>query len=132
MRTRNHGIYRHLLREIPGLYHQFDPVFDGSDEDCTHVHWMNAIRIKPEEFGCDRDSLMAFLKADGIDSRKLFTGMHRQKSLLDYGCDASDTYPVTDDLAANGLYLPSSSTLDGPTIARVCESVRKAGQTGHR
>lgn len=129
MRVDNHGLYRKYLSDIPGISHQFDPAFAETDTTAaTHVHWMNAICIDPNQFGCGRDELMAHLKAVGIDSRKLFTGMHQQKSLLEYGCDTGGKFPVTDRLAMNGLYLPSSSTLGEDTIVRICEGVRDAGK----
>ncbi|MCR9140738.1 MAG: DegT/DnrJ/EryC1/StrS family aminotransferase [bacterium] len=131
MRIENHELYRKHLSDIPGIEHQFDPVHDsgvadGSETRAVHVHWMNAICLDPKEFGVGRDELMSRLKAVGIDSRKLFTGMHRQKSLRDYGCDVGGEFPQTDRLAANGLYLPSSSTLDEAAIRRICAAVRDA------
>lgn len=124
MRIRTNQRYRERLADLPGITFQAHP--NSADGEYLHVHWMNALCVEPDEFGCDRDTLMARLKADGVDSRKLFTGMHRQKSLQEYGCDCAGDYPHTDRLAANGLYLPSSSTLTEEQLDRVCASIRRA------
>jgi perosamine synthetase len=120
MRRRNHSMYVERLSGVPGIRFQKD-----DDPDYLHVHWMNAILVDEAEYGMDRDSLMEHLRRNGIDSRKLFTGMHRQKALLDYGCEADGNYPVSERLAAEGLYLPSSSHLSVGQIERVCDVILK-------
>jgi perosamine synthetase len=45
--------------------------------------------------------------------------MHRQPALAKYGCDVSGSYPVTDELARTGLYLPSTSGLTDAQIERI-------------
>jgi perosamine synthetase len=120
LRRRNHSMYVERLSGVPGIRFQKD-----DDPDYLHVHWMNAILVDEAEYGMDRDSLMEHLRRNGIDSRKLFTGMHRQKALLDYGCEADGYYPVSERLAAEGLYLPSSSHLSVGQIERVCDVILK-------
>lgn len=120
MRRRNHARYVELLSRIPGIRFQKD-----DDADYLHVHWMNAILVNEGQYGMSRDSLMAYLRENGIDSRKLFTGMHRQKALHSYGCEADGYYPVSERLAAEGLYLPSSSHLSAEQIERVGNVILK-------
>ena len=73
----------------------------------------------------DRNSLITNLKEQGIDTRLLFTGMHRQKAMRDFGCDCSGDYPVCDWLTENGFYLPSGSNLQEAQIERICDVIRK-------
>jgi perosamine synthetase len=49
--------------------------------------------------------------------------MHRQPALAKFGCDMTGSYPVTDELARTGLYLPSSSGLTDAQIARITDAL---------
>lgn len=118
MRIRNNRIYRELLAEIPGV------VFQEENKDALNVCWMNAIVIEPEKFGKSRDKLISYLKENGIDTRLLFNGMHNQKSLLNYGCNCSGKFNVSDWLTNNGLYLPSASNLSEEIIVKICNKIK--------
>lgn len=119
MRIRNAGIYMRELRECPGI------LFQKDQENGLNVHWMNTIVLDPAVYGHTKEELVAHLKQQGIDTRLLFVGMARQKSLRDYGCDCSGEYPVTDWLTANGFYLPSASSLTEEQIAYICDTIKE-------
>lgn len=109
-----HGkMYRERLARIPGVQLQ------QATPDGESVCWMNGLALT-EEYGKSRDALLAHLKANGVDTRLFFNGMHRQTALQNFGCDCSGTYPVSDFLADNGFYLPSGSGLTEEDIDRVC------------
>jgi perosamine synthetase len=76
-----------------------------------------------DDFGISRDQVMVALKAAGIETRSFFVSMHRQPALKKFGCDVSGEYPVTDDLARRGLYLPSSSGLTDAQIERISSAL---------
>ena len=116
-RIRNARLYQMLLADVPGL--SFQPQRQGT----LNVYWMNGIVIDPSAFGATRDALAQSLKEEGIDTRNFFQGMHRQPSLGKYGCDCSGGYPVSDFLADNGLYLPSSSLLKEDDIRFICDVI---------
>lgn len=120
MRIRNAAMYRALLSDVPGI------VFQQDTANSLHVHWMNAIILDTQHFGCTRDYLIAHLQTKGIDTRLLFVGMHKQPSLIKAGCVSNGVFPVTDNLSANGLYLPSASNLSEKTIRYVCQNIRNA------
>ena len=119
MRIRNNALYRKFLSDVPGIIFQSLP-----EKDCIDVCWMNTIIIDPKRYGHTKDETIAYLKSQNIDTRLLFKSMARQKSLADYGCDCSGTYPVTDWLTENGFYLPSASNLDEDTIKSICQVIR--------
>jgi len=98
-RIRNAKLYREKLSKIKGVEFQQDT------PNSLNVHWMNAILVP------NRDEIIARLKENGVETRLLFTGMHKQKALLDYGCDGSGDYSITENLTKHGLYLPSGSSL---------------------
>ena len=114
LRIKNAKLYKEELSKIEGIEFQQD------EPNSLNVHWMNAILVP------DRDKVIEHLKNCGIETRLLFTGMHKQKSLLDYGCNCSGNYSVTERLTKHGLYLPSGSNLTEDEIRFVCERVGEA------
>jgi perosamine synthetase len=114
LRIRNAKIYNEKLSKIEGVEFQQD------EENSLNVHWMNAILVP------NRDKVIEHLKNNGIETRLLFTGMHKQKALLDYGCDDSGDYSVAEYLTEHGLYLPSGSGLSEEEIDFVCGKVGEA------
>ena len=119
MRTRNGKLYREYLKNINGIILQEDQV------NAESVFWMNGILISLVSYGRTRDQLMEHLKEKGVDTRLFFAGMHRQPSLLEFGCDCSGYYPITDNLAKNGLYLPSASSLSENKIEYICDVIKE-------
>ncbi|MBM6884027.1 DegT/DnrJ/EryC1/StrS family aminotransferase [Bacteroides caecigallinarum] len=118
MRIRNHQLYKKYLADVPGIIFQSD-----SAEGCEDVCWMNTIVVDSEIYGHHKDELIAHLKENEIDTRLLFTGMHKQKAMLNYGCDCSGNYPVCEWLTENGFYLPSASSLTEEQIKFICKII---------
>lgn len=119
MRIKNHNIYKKYLSDIEGV------IFQKDEENGLNVCWMNTILLEPEKYGHTKEELIAHLKENEIDTRLLFTGMHRQKFLKDYGCDMKGNYPVSDNLTENGFYLPSASSLTEEQIKYICETIKE-------
>lgn len=117
LRIKNNALYRNFLKDVPGI------IFQPLQPDYLNVSWMNAIVIDPEKYGHTKDELIVDLKANGIDTRLLFNGMHNQKSLKNFGCDTLGEYPVCDWLTLNGLYLPSASNLTEDEIKEISENI---------
>jgi perosamine synthetase len=119
-RIKNSHLYKKYLRNIPGI------IFQKDTKKGLNVHWMNSIIIDEKIFGHSRDDLMAFLDEMLIETRLLFTGMHRQPSLKKYlgNPEESGQYPVSDNLADNGFYLPSGSALTKEGIESICGSIQ--------
>jgi perosamine synthetase len=111
-RRRNAQAYNELLRGQRGIT-------TPPEADYTlNSYWMYGILIE-DDFGLTRDEVVSALGAAKIETRPFFISMHRQPALIDYGCDTSGQYPVTDELARKGLYLPSGSGLTQAQIERV-------------
>ena len=117
LRIKNNRFYKKYLSGCNGV------LFQKDEEHSLNCSWMNAILLQPEIYGKTRDELIIFLKENNIDTRLVFNGMHRQKALVQYGCDCNDNYPVTEWLSENGFYLPSGSGLTEPDIAWICELI---------
>ena len=87
------------------------------------VFWMYGIIIENKVFKADY--LAKKLFELGIDTRPLFLGMHQQPVLKDMKFFDNESYPVTEELADYGLYLPSGLKLKINDIKHVCKSVKK-------
>ena len=118
MRMHNNELYRKYLADVPGV--RFQTVLPQAE--C--VSWMNTIVLDPALYGHTKDELIAYLRENNVDSRLLFNGMHRQESLLRFGCDCSGDYPVCDMLTENGFYLPSASSLTEDVIRLICTLIK--------
>lgn len=118
LRIRNHNLYKEYLTECKGI------VFQEDTRESLNVNWMNTVVVNPSQYGHTKDELVAHLKEKGVDTRLLFQGMAKQKSLRDYGCDCGGEYPVTDMLSDNGFYLPSGSGLKREEIEMICKVIK--------
>jgi perosamine synthetase len=111
--------YAEGLRRIPGLLIQAERGWARS------VYWMNGLVLQ-RETGMDATALARRLADDGIETRPFFLGMHRQQFLLERGLFAGEVYPVADELADQGLYLPSGVGLSDDEISTVVTAVEAA------
>ena len=119
LRQHNNKMYRDMLSDVEGIsFQEISPYTES-------VSWMNAIVVNSVEYGHTRDELMSYLREQGIDTRLLFQGMHRQSALINYGCDSSGDYAFSERLSDNGLYLPSASCLSEPEIKYICKIINK-------
>ncbi len=85
--------------------------------------WLSCVLVEPQQFGCDRAELMAFLDAAGIESRPVWKPMHLQALYTGapvYGGE------VAADLFHRGICLPSSSSLTDDEVNYVAEKVLAA------
>jgi len=91
-------------------------------EYATNVFWMYAILIE-DDFGMTKDAFRAALKEKGVDTRDFFYPCHSQPFLKDHP-QFEDSFPVSEDIANRGMYLPSGLALTEEQIAYVCKTVR--------
>ena len=118
MRISNADLYKKKLSKTEGI------IFQRSLSNVKSVHWMNGIIIDPQKYGRTKDELMLHLKTNNIDTRLFFTGMHLQPSLINYGCNSTGLFPVTEWLSQNGFYLPSASNLREDQIEYICDVIK--------
>jgi perosamine synthetase len=111
--------YTELLSECQGISL---PVEEPWAEN---VYWMYGL-VVDEDTGHDAVSFAAALRERGVDTRPFFLGMHEQPVLRERGLFEGESYPVTERIARQGLYLPTGLTLTDDQIARVADAVRDA------
>ena len=110
--------YDRLLNEVRGV--RLPTELPGA----RNVYWMYAVTIEPE-FGLSRDEVARRLSEEGIETRTFFCPMNQQPFLRQQEGFREVPCPVADRLWEKGLYLPSAIRLDEPTIARVCDAIKR-------
>lgn len=108
--------YEQALAHLPG-FSGFVPAATA-EPSC----WMHSVTIDPTEFGRDRTAVMHALRLCGIESRPLWTPLHRMP--LNDDC-AYAGGAVAESLFAAGLSLPSSVGLTDEAQDFVIEEIRK-------
>lgn len=117
MRIHNAQLYNDYLSGVDGITMQ------KTKENVVNVHWMNGIVIDTLIYGKSRDELVQYLKDNNVETRLFFVGMNNQPSLNHFGCSTDGSYPVTENLSANGFYLPSASNLSEEEIKYICDLI---------
>jgi perosamine synthetase len=111
--------YTERLSRIEGIELQVEQTWGRS------VYWMYGLLVR-ETTGLDAAELARRLAERGIETRPFFLGMHEQPVMRDRGLFIGESYPVTERLARQGLYLPSGLGLDEAEIDRICHAVSEA------
>ncbi len=118
MRRRNAHLYNKYLKDVEGL------TLPVEKEWAMNVYWMYSILIE-DDFGMNRDELMMALEKKGIETRTFFIPMHEQPVFQNMGLFKGESYPIAEELARKGLYLPSSSGLKEEEIRYVCNAIKE-------
>lgn len=115
VRRAHNAAYRETLGDLPGI--EFMP--EGPNSRSTF--WLTCLTIDPAKAGTDREQVRLHLESLDVESRPAWKPMHLQPVFADcqvYGGDVSAR------LFANGLCLPSGSSLTESDRGRVIEAVR--------
>jgi perosamine synthetase len=110
--------YTERLKDIPNLQLPVEEPW------ARHVYWMYGL-VLDESRGMDAAQFAQRLKAQGVETRPFFLGMHEQPVFLDRGLFHGEQYPIAEHIARQGLYLPSGLALTESQLDAVCLAVRK-------
>lgn len=86
-----------------------------------NIYWLYSILIDEASAGLSRDELIKGLENEGIETRPFFCPLHNQPPYS----PATKNFPITENLAAAGISLPSSNILTDDEIARICTIIIK-------
>ncbi|MBI2847920.1 MAG: DegT/DnrJ/EryC1/StrS family aminotransferase [Chloroflexi bacterium] len=109
--------YNKILGEVDGITLPVEKPW------AKNVYWMYSILVE-DSYGMSRDDLRVRLEEKGIESRTFFIGMHAQPAFHKLGLFQGESYPVCDEIARRGLYLPSGVDLRPDEITYVAETIR--------
>lgn len=110
--------YTERLRDLPQLQLPVEEPW------AKNVYWMYGM-VLADDVGYDATEFARRLKAEGIQTRPFFLGMHEQPVFHKRGLFVGERYPVAERIARQGLYLPSGLTLTEGQVDKVCEAVRR-------
>jgi dTDP-4-amino-4,6-dideoxygalactose transaminase len=110
--------YRTALADLPGMC--FAP---GPDEQHRPNGWLTCLTIDPEVAGVDRETVRRALRREGIEARPIWKPMHLQPVFA--GSRAIGGH-VSEGFFADGLCLPSGSSMSDHDQEEVCARIRRA------
>jgi len=117
IKRKNGALYNRLLKDVDGIQ------LPTEREWAKNVYWMYGI-VVDEGTGFDADDFAKELKKRGVGTRPFFLGMHEQPVFQKMGLFKDESYPVSERLSRQGLYLPSGLTLTEEQIYRVVDAIR--------
>jgi perosamine synthetase len=112
------ALYTERLRGIRGLR------LPVERSGTTNVYWVYGV-VLDNSVPDDAVAFAARLRERGVDTRPFFLGLHEQPALHDRGLFVGERYPMTEEIARRGLYLPSGLTLTEAQIDTVATAVRE-------
>ncbi len=122
-RRRNAALYSELLADVEGIT---TPPEVGEVEN---VFWMYGILVDARAYGLNRNQLREALAARGIETRTFFIPIHYQPIYHDQF--AGQSFPVAEKFCADGLYLPSASSLTESQVRYVADAVGEIAEEAH-
>ena len=114
--------YREELRDVPGI--SFQPLAPWAEP----APWLFGILVDSRAFGRSRDELASELTLAGIETRPFFVPIHTLPPYCDSDGARRVPLPVTDQLGAEGLSLPTFNALSRDQVAFIAEQIRQAGR----
>jgi perosamine synthetase len=105
--------YARRLGHVPGLALQPEKPW------ARNVYWMSSVVLAEQSVA--RDTAIAALAAEGIETRPFFYPMHTLP--MYQGLAKGQSFPVGERLAASGINLPSGATLTEADVDRVCDQL---------
>jgi perosamine synthetase len=110
--------YSRRLKDVGGLQLPVEKPWAHS------VYWMYGVVLKPEA-KINSEEFAGALAKRGVETRPFFLGMHEQPVFQRMGLFRNEHYPVTENLARRGLYLPSGLALTDKQMEIVVNAVRE-------
>ncbi|WP_213975745.1 LegC family aminotransferase [Tepidanaerobacter acetatoxydans] len=115
-KIRNYNLYKKAIENIEGL------MLLPFREDTRSNHWFYSVIVDKDKYGIDRDELLMKLNNDNIQTRPLWSLIHKQKPYLNnqsYKIEKAEFYEK------NLINLPCSSNLSkeevGVVVSRLGE-----------
>ena len=92
-----------------------------------NMYWIYGMVIK-DDVDKDADYAMDKLKEMGVGTRHFFYPLHLQPAYRKLGLFEGESYPVAENLAKKGFYIPAGMGITDEQIKEVAECVKKVFQ----
>ncbi|MBL8007074.1 MAG: DegT/DnrJ/EryC1/StrS family aminotransferase [Ignavibacteria bacterium] len=112
-------LYSELLKDIPFIKLPLEKT-----EFADNIYWVYGILIR-KEYGMNAEQIMKELDNLKIGTRPFFYPMHLQPVFKKSGMFRNEEYPVSENLAEYGFYIPSGLGLTEDQIKYTAEKIRK-------
>jgi dTDP-4-amino-4,6-dideoxygalactose transaminase len=126
-RRRIFARYRSALGALPGI--AFMPEEKFGDERSRSNRWLSCITIDPDQAGITREDVRLALETENVETRPVWKPMHLQPIFADCPVIGGS---VAAGLFANGLCLPSGSSLTEAEQDRVIDLVQRVFREARR
>lgn len=117
-RKRVFATYRKLLSDIQGISMQ--PYAEWAEP----APWLFSILVNQADYGMSRDELALALGKEGIETRPFFVPLHRLPPYRELSTQRNEILPYTDQLASEGMNLPTFNKLTDEQIMAISEVIR--------
>lgn len=114
VKKENAVYYNELLKEVKGITL---PTERAWAENC---YWLYSVIIE-DSYSVSRDELIQKLSKAGVESRPFFMPVHSMPPYKD--CKHGDM-PITEEISAKGINLPSSVSLTKENIEYICSILK--------
>ena len=111
--------YDELLSNTPGIQIPLQKA-----DYAENIYWVYGLMLK-DDIPIDAQEVMKKLSELKIGTRPFFWCMHEQPVLKKMGLFRGERYPVAENMARRGFYVPSGLGIRDDQIQRVAESVQK-------
>ena len=115
-------LYQQLLANVPEIQLPLE-----SSEGNENIYWVFGLVIR-DAAKLDAAEVMRRLAERKIQTRPFFWPMHEQPALKKMGLFEGESYPVAENLARQGLYVPSGLALTDEQLITVARAVREVVQ----
>ncbi len=95
-------------------------VMPAEKDWAKNAYWVFAMLINPE---INRNEFVEYLRKKDIETRNFFVPMHLQPALLNLGLFANESYPVSEKISEQGIYLPNGVTLTNEQLQYICDKI---------
>jgi perosamine synthetase len=113
------ALYTRLLTGLPQVRLPL-----AKTDFAENIYWVYGLVLEPDN-GFDADEAMRRFAARQIGTRPFFWPMHEQPVFRQRGLFAGESYPVAENLARRGFYLPSGMALSTEQIGKVADVALK-------
>ncbi|SHE33475.1 DegT/DnrJ/EryC1/StrS family aminotransferase [Schwartzia succinivorans] len=112
------ALYNKLLKDIGGLQIPVEKT-DYAD----NIYWVYGV-VLDDDLPIDADEFIKRLGEEGIGCRGFFWGMHEQPVFKEMNLFEEERYPVAENLARRGFYIPSGVNLNDDDQEYVVEKIK--------
>jgi perosamine synthetase len=111
--------YSKLLKDVPGIQLPL-----ASRPYAENIYWVYGIVLQPE-VSFDATFAMDQLKKRRIQTRHFFYPMNKQPVFTKRGLFAGESYPVAENLAKRGFYVPSGLAITREQQEEVAHAIKE-------